>query len=409
MRKLKIKNFGPIKDGCSDGWIEMKKVTVFIGNQGSGKSTIAKVLSTCSWIEKAINREDFSEEINVTKFREFFEYHNLQGYFRIDTLLEYEGDLLSIKYDPKRNRFKIDDKTFDTFIVPKIMYVPAERNFLSVIKNATGVRGLPAPLFEFAEELQRGQHEYKGDKISLPINDVYYKYDKNSDSSFIMGKDFDVNLLAASSGFQSIVPLFIVSLSLSRIINSGSEINPDNISVKHSIRMNERISKIINNSNISELDQVVNIIEIKSKFQNKAFINIVEEPEQNLFPTSQWELLKKLFEFNNMNVGNRLVLTTHSPYLINYISIAAQAGFLIDEISKSNNRNELKKRVENVISEKSIVRGNDVAIYQLDENKGTISLLPNPEGIPSDNNYLNESLRHGNELFDSLLEIEQEL
>ena len=53
MSKIKIKNFGPIKEGCleNDGWIEIKKVTVFIGNQGSGKSTIAKLISTFTWIE----------------------------------------------------------------------------------------------------------------------------------------------------------------------------------------------------------------------------------------------------------------------------------------------------------------------------------------------------------------------
>jgi len=41
MAKIKIKNFGPIKEGYleKDGWLDVKKVTVFIGNQGSGKST----------------------------------------------------------------------------------------------------------------------------------------------------------------------------------------------------------------------------------------------------------------------------------------------------------------------------------------------------------------------------------
>jgi predicted ATPase len=43
MSKIRIKNFGPVKDGYpeNNGWLEVKKVTVFIGNQGSGKSTVA--------------------------------------------------------------------------------------------------------------------------------------------------------------------------------------------------------------------------------------------------------------------------------------------------------------------------------------------------------------------------------
>ncbi len=60
MSRIKIKNFGPIKEGCQDnnGWIDVKKVTVFVGNQGSGKSTVAKLISTCTWIEKALVRGD---------------------------------------------------------------------------------------------------------------------------------------------------------------------------------------------------------------------------------------------------------------------------------------------------------------------------------------------------------------
>ena len=42
MVKIKVKNFGPIKEGYLDnnGWIEIEKNTFFIGNQGSGKSTL---------------------------------------------------------------------------------------------------------------------------------------------------------------------------------------------------------------------------------------------------------------------------------------------------------------------------------------------------------------------------------
>jgi predicted ATPase len=57
MSRLYIKNFGPIKEGYKEG-IEIKKVSVFIGNQGSGKSTLAKVISSLMWLEKAINRGD---------------------------------------------------------------------------------------------------------------------------------------------------------------------------------------------------------------------------------------------------------------------------------------------------------------------------------------------------------------
>ena len=50
MRHLVIKNFGPIKHVS----IDLKRYNFIIGPQSSGKSTIAKVLSTCTWIEKEI-------------------------------------------------------------------------------------------------------------------------------------------------------------------------------------------------------------------------------------------------------------------------------------------------------------------------------------------------------------------
>ena len=45
--KLSIQNFGPINEGCGDGWVEVDKCALFIGPQGSGKSSIAKLIAEC--------------------------------------------------------------------------------------------------------------------------------------------------------------------------------------------------------------------------------------------------------------------------------------------------------------------------------------------------------------------------
>ena len=109
-----------------------------------------------------------------------------------------------------------------------------------------------------------------------------------------------------------------------------------------------------------------------------------------------------------MNDGNKLIMTTHSPYLINYLSIAIQGKYLQNEINKHKKTNLLAE-LDKKISQKSLIDSSDVVIYQLNEEDGTINKLANPEGIPSDKNYLNQSIREGNLLFDSLLEIEEKL
>ena len=64
MSRIKIKNFGSIKEGFleNEGWLDIKKVTVFVGNQGSGKSTVTKLISLFTWIEKALFRGDYDKK-----------------------------------------------------------------------------------------------------------------------------------------------------------------------------------------------------------------------------------------------------------------------------------------------------------------------------------------------------------
>lgn len=416
MSRIKIKNFGPIREGYqeNDGWMEIKKVTIFVGNQGSGKSTVAKTISTMMWIEKALNRGDFEMPQNRNGVQTFFEYQNLDSYFRdkddrdaaIDTLIEYEGDAYKIADRNNRDgRFLTTrNENQENYVVPKIMYVPAERNFLSVIENATGVRGLPAPLFEFAEELKRGQRETKGLEIELPITGIRYQYDASKDASFIVGDDFKVNLAAASSGFQALVPLFVVSQYLAKLIHNGVELNPDNISVDQSLRMNAEIGKIMTNRRLSDTDKIAHVNSVKARFLNSALVNIVEEPEQNLFPSSQKQVLESLLAFNNMNEGNKLIMTTHSPYLVNYLTLAVKAGMLKKKIKDDATLD----KIGNIVRLDATIAPEDLAIYELDETTGTIRSLPRYEGIPSDRNYLNEKLGEANELYDALLEIEEE-
>ena len=91
MAKLKIKNFGPIQKGFSenDGFLEISPVTVICGNQATGKSTIAKLYSTCAWLEKKVDSGEFPKKITKTSFKELLAYHKIDCYIKKETEILY--------------------------------------------------------------------------------------------------------------------------------------------------------------------------------------------------------------------------------------------------------------------------------------------------------------------------------
>ena len=412
MAKIKVKNFGPILQGCTenDGWVEIKKVTLFIGDQASGKSTIAKLISTFTWLEKALYRGDI-DNITTEEFKgEYCSYHRLYDFFQPHTELYFDGDYYSFKFSNDCFFFQPIAHAH-RMVVPKIMYVPAERSFLGTVKGADEVKGLPRPLFTFLDEFERSLNELKG-ILDLPIGNLHLEYDKSLKSAYILGETYKIKLLDASSGLHSLVPMFVVTQNLSATVaNKENDPSKSNLSVRQEQRKREQKNALKLQfgelTEASEPEFYKQIEAIDAKFINNRFCNIVEEPEQNLYPTSQRAILNKLLECNSHS-GNNLVITTHSPYLINYLSIAIQGAYLHEKINTQVNIDETSLRsLAQIVPLKAVIDGKNVVVYELRE--GIIKELPSPEGIPSDKNYLNISLAECNHLFDSLLELEQKL
>lgn len=415
MSRIKIKNFGPIKIGnqSNDGWIDIKKVTVFIGNQGAGKSTVAKLISTFMWIEKALVRGDYNKKWFERKNKlknQYLNYHRLENYFKTNgvdnTVIEYEGDAFSIVYE--KGSLVISEVQNKEYPLPQIMYVPAERNFITYVKTPKELKLSSESLKEFLTEFDNAKNEMKGLE-KLPINNIGVEYDKLNDTLNLKGENYKVKLTEASSGFQSLVPLYLVSSYLANSVKKQSETNKETMSSDEMQRFKKGVEEIWNNNNLTDEQKRVALSVLSAKFNKTAFINIVEEPEQNLFPTSQWQMLQSLLKCNSMNKGNKLIITTHSPYIINYLSIAIQGEYLENKIKKSSKKDILLSKLYNLIPKESLISANNVVVYQLNEKDGSITKLETIDGIPSDKNYLNETLAEGNLLFDSLLEIEQEL
>ncbi|MBK7868586.1 MAG: ATP-binding protein [Ignavibacteriales bacterium] len=416
MSRIRIRNFGPVREGLieNDGWIDIKKTTVFIGDQGSGKSTIAKLISTFSWIEKALTKgdHDIKHFTSHNRFRKnYCEYHKIDKYFfnldKIDCAeIDYEGDSFQINY--RSGKLEINQASNNNYLLPQIMYVPAERNFISTVKQIKLIQLFSGSLVEFMAEFDNAKNAIKGG-LQIPINEASVEYDKLNDIVNIKGKDYKVQLPETSSGFQSAVPLFMVSWYLANKINKNENSFNEGMSTDELKRFKQGVQDVWDNINFTDEQRRAALSVLASKFNNSAFINIVEEPEQNLFPGSQKQILNSLLAFVNMNKGNQLILTTHSPYIINFLSLAIQGNYLNEKIKKTDQSEKLLAKLNSIVPLESLISGDDVVIYQLLERNGTIRVLPTFEGIPSDKNLLNKSLADGNDYFDSLLEIEQSL
>ncbi len=403
MSLLKIQNFGPIKQGMKEnkGFIEIKKVTIFIGSQATGKSTIAKVYSTFLWLEKALLRGDIKESY-VTSYnrfiKEFCNYQGLKSYFKDKTYLHFKGKAYSFIYKDKKLSIKKEE---NNYLIPQIMYVPAERNFLSLVNNPEKLKQLPSPLYTFLEEFENAKKE-ETSLLKLPINNLSFQFKKQNKKSMIIGDSHEIMLSEASSGIQSLLPLYLVSKYLSSNINKEHDSSTQKLSIENYIKLKKDIEKIFTNNKLSKEVKEVALELVSSKWSNECFINIVEEPEQNLFPESQKKLLESLFEFVNTTQGNELIITTHSPYIINYLTLSIKGRMVLDKITDND---LLKSKLNEIVSSKSCIDGEEAIVYELID--GEIKLLPTYHNMPSDNNYLNNFLDETNDSFNKLLDIEE--
>ena len=394
---LKIQNFGPVGTGYdrNDGFIDFSKVMVLCGPQGAGKSCVAKLFSTFSWIEKALVRGDFSIKY-LTSYSRFANsycaYQNIQNYFKPDSLLHYKGEAYEMIYE--HGRLTVKAVKGGNYLRPQITYIPAERNILSVLEKAENVKGLPPALATMMDEFTAASRNMKGN-IELPVNHVRYRYDKLNKMAWIESDDYSVRLSETSSGMQSVTPLYIVLDYLGRNIG----VNDTSKSQKEREEIKKRIDELLKDDALDAETRKLLIGSI-SDTSNKYLLSIVEEPEQNLYPSSQRHILNALLALNAAEY-NQLVMTTHSPYIINYLSLAIKAGKVLEHLPS-----EKVEQLERVVPVASVVNGDDVNVLEIAED-GSISDLVKYEGMPSDENLLNMFLAECNDLFGALLELEE--
>ena len=415
--KLKVRNFGPIQSGYGDngGFIDFSLVTLFCGPQGSGKSTITKLYSTLTWLEKCVFRE-FDFAVNEAIFRESLAWQGLEAYLSKDSEIEFVGELLRLQYVNGVLACSTNTTAERDYLKPKISYMPAERNFASIVQNAIGVGNLPPPLLDMQAEFEKAKKFYAS-QYKLPVGSFAFEYDSGRKESWIVndgsvGK-VKTKLETASSGLQSMLPMLLVSDYLSTTIisennNKGNVIFHDPGTPERKLKNEDTIRRVLA-SKLSEEEKEERLERFFSP--GRSFVNIVEEPEQNLYPDAQYAVVKRLLTLANLYPGNRLVLSTHSPFVVNTMVMASVSDKLYSMLDKSMEPSvnmEYAARLGNIWQRSCSLGQDKMALYELDGG-GSVSKLDVEGGVFSDANKLNAFLEVWNDDFDELLSIEEEL
>ena len=211
MATIEIRNIGPIKDAKFD----LNKVNVFMGPQSSGKSTIAKIISFCTWVEKdvATNQSLKKYRDNETLLKDHIEvFHKIKGYFRTDSFFSYKSDIVEIKWENEKGSLNWVDQY--AYKRSKISYIPAERNMV-ILPEARKVTFEETNVRSFLFDWFDARKKYTQDEnLSILNLGVDYYYSEGNDEDHIVGTnvgaEYDILLSNASSGLQSITPLVLM-------------------------------------------------------------------------------------------------------------------------------------------------------------------------------------------------------
>lgn len=416
MNKLIVKNVGPIKNGAGDAFIEINRLTIFLGPQGSGKSTLAKIYSSLLWLEKAIVREEVSvEQCQKAGYflKEVISYQGVQSYFKENSYIHFIGKACEFKL--KSGRFSVTRLPENAdFLMPKIMYVPAERNFLTSIPKVEYIEGLPKPLATFLKEYEHAkQWAQSRNEVHIPIGELSFKYSEKEAASLLVGDGYETNLLHGSSGYQSYVPLFLVTEFLSNYVLNRtddpshelySEVQKRNI-VDRFIKITKSLSSDDSAASTSTEKQLLKLL---GQYDYGSFVNIVEEPEQNLHPESQRKALFGLIQHLNKIADNQLLITSHSPYILSYVALCIEAKKALERVwgvlGEGLAAIDLTGKIRNVVPESAEVSLEETNVYILDDY-GNVRFLDKSEGYISEEHSLNSVFDDVSENISALLDL----
>lgn len=317
---IEIKNFGPIKEIVI--W-DLKKINVFIGESGSGKSTIMKVLAMMRWIYKMMCVRSYLKNSGISNspFRlnlsNILAKNGLKPFLRVNTIIRYCNGEFAILIQNGKIIFPQKTVQVAELTIQKIAYISDKRILIPDL--AAGNVSLRHNMFYLDEtflnfqkaidSIDSTEMAYLGIEMNVKktngIRKVYVS-DKHHETSFD-----NLPLTNASSGIQNSVALHFIMEYFTRHFDIVEA-------------MNSTIVKYLaSTDNLSKFKATTDI----GKFPNKKISIHLEEPELSLFPSNQWGLMKFLVSCCNecQDANMELTLATHSPYIITALNIFSRA------------------------------------------------------------------------------------
>ena len=400
MTTIEIRNVGPIKEVPE---ITLNSVNVFMGPQSSGKSTIAKIISYCTWVEKDVaTGQPLSYYEEKGRFKKLLEsFHKIKDYFRADSYIRYTSDTVEIVWENGVCRLQWVDRF--AYRRSKIAYIPSERNMV-ILPEARRVEFGSTNVRSFLFDWFTAREKCSGLPI-LNLGVSYYLSTKEEDH--IRGGEgdskYDVLLSNASSGLQSLTPLLVMIEYLTKWVYED-----ESLSFEQNRRRQDTIMALVEDFFLKKKrDQSSAILSsqedmrlffgelikekdpdmmklLKDFSQHHAYLFktnnsqfIIEEPEMNLFPETQRDLVYHLLNKCLEREGNRLTITTHSPYILYALNDCMMAGLVYDKMDE-----ESKSRLKCGTSK---ISPSDVSIYEIQE--GVVKRIQKEDGLIQDNYF----------------------
>ena len=402
MSKLTIENFGPIKKVELD----LKKYNIFIGRQGSGKSCILKIAAFCKWVEKiGISLEIFDyykKGISDSEFtnKYLLDFYKLNDFVRSSSRIIYQSQNISINLSfDKEDIIKLEGGTTLKFqgIFERVSYIPAERCLASAIPNLMSLRiKQNTCTYKYLEDWEDAHKSYKkNNQFSIFDTGASFYYDDDLNADFLSikkdGYENNIRFENAASGFQSIIPICILTqyyLNRNITLSIGEKQRTELIKKLTDTYDKQKDKSQIINDFTNLYDSYTNkIVKGKEKQDdltmylllsdlvsvlsdnNNSFKQInsslfLEEPEANIYPETQYELVKWLVASINNGNNNSIFIATHSPYILTSFNNLIQAGN--SAMSNPDKRNEINA----VMETETFVNFDEIGVFEVKD--GTI-------------------------------------